>query len=45
MSDNIDLSKMLDMLAKMDKAELENKLKQAQNILNSNNIDTNNLNK
>ena len=45
MSDNIDFSKMLDTLAKMDKAELESKLKQAQSILNSNNINTDNLNK
>ena len=45
MSDNIDLNKMLDMLSKMDKNELEEKLKQAQTILNSKNIDTNNIGK
>lgn len=33
--DNIDLNKMLEMLSKMDKNELEEKLKQAQNILNN----------
>lgn len=33
--DNIDLNKMLDVLAKMDKNELEEKLKQAQDILNN----------
>ena len=32
---NLDINKMLDMLAKMDKNELEEKLKQAQTILNS----------
>lgn len=32
---NLDLNKMLDMLAKMDKNELESKLKQAQDILNN----------
>ena len=31
---NLDLNKMLDMLSKMDKNELEEKLKQAQDILN-----------
>lgn len=31
---NMDLNKMLEMLAKMDKNELEKKLKQAQDILN-----------
>ena len=35
MDNNIDFNKMLDMLAKMDKSELESKLKQAQTILNS----------
>ena len=45
MDNNIDLNKMLETLAKMDKIELENKLKQAQIILNSKNIDTNNLKK
>ena len=43
MENNIDLNKMLETLAKMDKSELEEKLKQAQTILNSKNIDTNNL--
>lgn len=33
--DNIDLNKMLEMLSKMDKNELEKKLKQAQDILNN----------
>ena len=33
---NLDLNKMLEMLSKMDKNELEEKLKQAQNILNNN---------
>lgn len=32
--DNVDFDKMLDMLAKMDKKELEEKLKQAQEIVN-----------
>lgn len=45
MADNIDFNKMLDMLSKMDKSELEDKLKQAQTILNSNNINPNDLNK
>ena len=45
MSENIDFSKMLETLAKMDKSELESKIKQAQTILNSKNIDTNNYNK
>ena len=31
---NMDFNKMLEMLAKMDKNELEKKLKQAQEILN-----------
>lgn len=35
--DNIDLNNMLEMLSKMDKNELEEKLKQAQNILNNSN--------
>ena len=39
--DNIDLNKMLETLSKMDKTELEEKLKQAQKILNSKNIDLN----
>jgi len=42
---NIDFNKILDSLAKMDKQELENKLKQAQSILNSKNIDSNQLGK
>lgn len=33
--ENIDLNKMLEMLSKMDKNELEEKLKQAQDILNN----------
>ena len=45
MSDNIDLNKMLDMLSKMDKNELEEKSKQAQTILNSKNIDAKNIGK
>ena len=45
MSENIDFNKMLEALAKMDKSELESKLKQAQSILNSKNIDTSNLQK
>lgn len=32
---NLDINKMLDMLSKMDKNELEDKLKQAQEILNN----------
>lgn len=43
--DNIDFNKMLETISKMDKKELEDKLKQAQTILNSKNIDTNNLNR
>ena len=35
--DNIDLNNMLEMLSKMDKNELESKLKQAQDILNNSN--------
>ena len=35
--DNIDLNNMLEMLSKMDKNELETKLKQAQDILNNSN--------
>ena len=45
MNENIDFNKMLEMLAKMDKAELEAKLKQAQAIMNSKNIDPNSLKK
>ena len=37
MDNNLDINKMLDMLSKMDKNELEEKLKQAQTILNSQN--------
>ena len=44
-NNNIDFNKMLEALSKMDKKELENKLKQAQSILNSKNINTDNLNK
>lgn len=43
--DNIDFNKMLETLSKMDKRELEAKLKQAQTILNSKEIDTKNLSK
>lgn len=32
---NLDINQMLEMLSKMDKNELEEKLKQAQTILNS----------
>ena len=35
--DNVDLNNMLEMLSKMDKNELEEKLKQAQNIINNSN--------
>ena len=45
MNENVDFNKMLEMLAKMDKAELEAKLKQAQAIMNSKNIDPNSLKK
>lgn len=45
MDKNMDFNKMLDILAKMDKNELEDKLKQAQEILNSKNINNNNLSK
>ena len=38
MDNNLDINQMLDMLAKMDKDEIEAKLKQAQGILNSKNI-------
>ena len=37
MNNNLDINQMLDMLSKMDKNELEEKLKQAQTILNSQN--------
>ncbi len=43
MENNIDFNKILETLSKMDKNELESKLKQAQTILNSKNIDTNNF--
>lgn len=45
MNDSIDFNKMLESLAKMDKNELESKLKQAQSILNSKDIDTSKINK
>ena len=45
MDNNINFEKMLESIARMDKAELEAKLKQAQAILDSKNIDTKNLNK
>lgn len=35
--ENIDLNNVLEMLSKMDKNELEEKLKQAQTILNNSN--------
>lgn len=35
--ENLDLNNLLDMLSKMDKNELEEKLKQAQNIINNSN--------
>jgi hypothetical protein len=38
MNNNLDINQMLEMLAKMDKNEIEEKLKQAQGILNSKNI-------
>lgn len=44
-NNNMDLNKMLETISKMDKKELEEKLKQAQNILNSKNIDTTNFQK
>ena len=43
MNNNMDFNKILETLSKMDKSELESKLKQAQAILNSKNIDKNNL--
>ena len=45
MSENLDFNKMLEALSKMNKSELESKLKQAQTILNSKNINKNDLNK
>lgn len=45
MDNNINLNKMLETLRQMDKSELESKLKQAQEILKSKNIDKNNLTK
>ena len=45
MGDNLDFNKILETLAKMDKKELESKLKQAQTILNSKDINKNNLTK
>lgn len=36
--DNLDLNNILEMLSKMDKNELEEKLKQAQKIIDSSNI-------
>jgi hypothetical protein len=41
MDKNLDINQMLEMLAKMDKNEIEEKLKQAQGILNSKNINPN----
>lgn len=40
---NIDFNKILEKLSKMDKKELETKIKQAETILNSKNLN-NNLN-
>lgn len=45
MDNDIDFNKILESIAKMDKQELESKLKQAQNILNSKNIDPNQFGK
>ena len=45
MDNNIDFNEILESIAKMDKQELENKLKQAQSILNSKNIDPNQFKK
>lgn len=36
--DNLDLNSLLEMLSKMDKNELEEKLKQAQTIIDNSNI-------
>lgn len=44
-NNNLDINQMLNMLSKMDKKELEEKLKQAQSIMNSKNIDLNNITK
>lgn len=43
MDNNLDINQMLEMLSKMDKDEIETKLKQAQGILNSKNINPNDL--
>lgn len=40
MKEDLDFNKMLEMLSNMNKEELETKLKQAQSILNSKNIDS-----
>ena len=45
MDNNLDINKMLEMLSKMDKDEIESKIKQAQGILNSKNINPNDLKK
>lgn len=45
MDNNLDINQMLEMLAKMDKSEIESKLKQAQGILNSKNINPNDFKK
>lgn len=45
MPNNIDINKILESIAKMDKSELESKIKLAQTILDSKNIDTNNMHK
>lgn len=45
MEENIDFNKMLEALSKMDQKEIEAKLKQAQTILNSKDIDINHLGK
>jgi hypothetical protein len=43
MDNNLDINQMLEMLAKMDKNDIEAKIKQAQSILNSKNINPNDL--
>ena len=45
MDNNMDFNKMLEALSKMDKSELESKLKQAQKILDSKNINSDNFSK
>jgi sulfur relay (sulfurtransferase) DsrF/TusC family protein len=43
MKENLDINQMLEALSKMDKKELEEKLKQAKTILNSKDINLDNL--